>query len=281
MFICKICNTEFNLVTAVPYVLRCGHTFCGTCISSSLTSQDFFECGNCVHRISDDSELIPNYILCDKTSMVPSMRATRRIDPPGFFNKSVLNIQKPQIQPHTPFFIPDRAFEPKTSSKMQIEPLNIDPPYRNSYEQNPQRDPKQDVPFFNQSNIEFESIKTSVNTVASNTELGRETADNSIPNPRATPGVRGVLPLSRSGFITPIKGKELPTPSKNMIPNPNNLSTQKAISPSIKTAIPGKKKCINFNCNNFCLVKDDIVYDYCGYKCQTEAIKNKSTLTKL
>lgn len=281
MFICKICNIEFNLVTAIPYILRCGHTFCGNCISGSLSAQDFFECSNCVHRISDDSELIPNYILCDKTSMASSMRASRRIDPPGFFNKNTTSILKPQPQPQTPFFIPDRAFEPKTNSKMQIEPLNIDPPYRSQYEQNSRRECNQDVPFFNQSNIEFESVKTSVNSMRSNAELGRETAENSLTNPRATPGIRGGLSLSRSGYITPIKGKELPTPSKNMIPNPNNVSTQKPISPSSKTALPGKKKCINFNCNNFCLVKDDVVYDYCGYKCQTDSIKNKSTLTKL
>lgn len=70
MHICKVCSGGFNLVSSVPYILRCGHTFCELCISRALIGSGTFECANCNYSITGIQELIINHILCDKTSVV-------------------------------------------------------------------------------------------------------------------------------------------------------------------------------------------------------------------
>lgn len=70
MYICKICELGFDTVETKAMIIKCGHTFCHRCISTSILKRGEFNCANCFHVAHDISEATANLIFYDKSSYV-------------------------------------------------------------------------------------------------------------------------------------------------------------------------------------------------------------------
>lgn len=63
---CSICLESFNDTKRAPLLLRCGHTFCSSCIKSMLSNGSKIKCPNCNREDSIQLKDLPrNYILSD------------------------------------------------------------------------------------------------------------------------------------------------------------------------------------------------------------------------
>ena len=74
MFKCKIWENPFEMLRYIPYILRCGHTFCKPCIKKQFEYTSRFNCEGCFYVCHDPDELVINHILCDKTAIVQQKR---------------------------------------------------------------------------------------------------------------------------------------------------------------------------------------------------------------
>lgn len=82
MFHCKGCENPFELVSVVPNILRCGHTFCIRCIRQQFRSEGFFECLDCNYFTRDLAELIVNRVLCERRRGSTIEKKETRMLPP-------------------------------------------------------------------------------------------------------------------------------------------------------------------------------------------------------
>lgn len=79
MLKCKVCNNPFDSSTKIPYILKCGHTFCKTCIDHSFDSKRLFACLNCFYISQEPSERIINQIINDRSSYIDAYRQPSKL----------------------------------------------------------------------------------------------------------------------------------------------------------------------------------------------------------
>ena len=105
MLICKVCNESFDSSTRIPYILRCGHTFCKPCLDRSFATKGQFACLNCFFVSHDPGEKIINHIINDRSSYVDVVQPHRhpvghmeshikQFDPFGFSHKTGTSASK-------------------------------------------------------------------------------------------------------------------------------------------------------------------------------------------
>ena len=85
MSICKKCKHRFNIHNNIPYILKCGHTYCMACIDRSFGLLHKFQCRECYFVCSNKDELIINRIAYESDINRPAIQR-RYSMPDGVIN---------------------------------------------------------------------------------------------------------------------------------------------------------------------------------------------------
>jgi len=281
MFICKICQDDFDPVNRVPLILPCGHTFCSVCLRQSLQANHRISCLNCVYVADDLSQTITNHILLDRTSLRGNGGMDRSS---GFFS----------AKPCETNFYSARAFQNISTNNSQS--YTIDERYNESLVKNPSplindfntvlntRDFEGDAQtrsyFPNRKCANIGCQKVAVDEFcsqfcASQTAVRRQATPSPTPTPtrlnnsahtfaRITP-----FKASLTGKETPnlILAKFTPTSEKTNF----NVSINSGISTTKKirnqSPMLPRQKCRNPNCENLRYAFGNYESEYCGKMC--------------
>lgn len=281
MYICKVCSEEFNLVNTMPYILRCGHTFCECCIATSLANMGVFECANCNYRIGDSQDLIVNHILCDKTSMIAQGNRRGFVEEAGKFTrldkssvKSRYSMQHQGGQIGSVAELQEQLTKPKREQMFAENPSD-------NFEVKDAR-----TSFFHDFSSTVKSSKETVlNTSTINVEPNRAfaqpqrfaalLAQKAGENParphhsigyQTTPQ-KGTATLQKIGFRTPIK--MLGDDKRERASPIQALNNKQSISRFAHSNFGAQwTKCANPQCQNPRLIMDNHEFDFCGSMCE-------------
>lgn len=111
MLKCKVCNDPFDSSVKLPFILRCGHTFCKLCMDKSFEIKRQFACLNCFFVSTDPDERMVNQIINDRSSY---------LDPQILNGKPQNAFFEPQIRHFDPYVL-DRVEKSKSKGDMLIE----------------------------------------------------------------------------------------------------------------------------------------------------------------